>query len=352
MGRAYLVEESSAKKGSGGMKVQSNENSNVAGDSLEKDASLRWSFVIAGVMVLAGMAIALTGLPERGSSVSSPYSGPVVPQDEPTLYPMPTIPAAELEDYDVYLLERARREIESRARASAHRIHEGIMEMGALHREAIISDLHGMKSQAASVASAGAYHERVVKILLKHLNGEGRLEHLIAGELEQFLYDIERYEQWVLMQSGLYAAEPAPLERDASKEDAFLQAVVEALFADYAGDVQRANRRTAAIEGMFWGTSAATLFVNPLIGAIEFGVSVVALPVIGRVRDVEGRSGIALENGIEELAEGLCYGSGEYPGLYRGMLQVAEQRMIDLEKAMKKAETREARDFYVNRAVR
>ncbi len=352
MGHGDLVEESPATKGSRGMKNQSKHNGNAIRESVKRDPSLRWSFAIAGVMVLAGITIALTGRPGRGPDAFPLLPGPVALHDEPVLYPMPTVPDARLDDYDVYLLERARREIESRARASAHRIREGILEVGALHREAIISDLHGMKSQARSVTSAGGYHERVVAILLKHLNEKGQLERLIANELDQFLYDVERYEQWVLMQSGLYAADPEALDRDDSGRAAFLQALIEALFADYAGDVQRANRKTAAIEGTFIGTGVATMFVNPVIAAIELGVSVVALPVIGRLRDVEGRSGIALENGIEELAEGLCFGSGEYPGLYRGMLRVAEGRMLDLERAMTEAKFREARDFHVERTVR
>lgn len=327
------------------MKNQNKHSGNEIQHNVKRKASLRWSFAIAGAMVFAGLAVAMTGRPERGPDSPLPFPRQTVSHNDPTLYPMPAMPDASLDDYDVYLLERARREIESRARASTQRIREGILEIGAQRREAIIKDWHGIGSRAKSVTSAEGYHERVVGILFKHLNGEGHLERLIAGELDQFLYDIERYEQWVLMQSGLYAAEPEVLDRDEFKEDAFLRAVVEALFADYAWDVQRTNRRSNAMDGVFVAGGIATYPLGLAVIPLEMGL----YAAVSRVRDLDGRSGIALENGIEELAEGLCFGSGAYPGLYRGMLRVAEGRMIDLEKAMIQAESREARHFHVEK---
>ena len=309
-----------------------------------------WRYTPAVGLGLVGLALVLSSTSERLSMKSTL---PVQPKEARGVELDTSGPAWELsrtETYDDYLLARARREIASQAGITVHNIQQSIAALGAAQRQAMLAELHGLRQSAtAPFNTQDRYVEKVSTILLKHLNKNGVLEQTIKVELDQYFYVVEQYEEWVRMESGLDVSnQDTPTSTPPTDvTGTVLRDTVHTSFADYAGNIKRMNRNTAGIESFFVGTTVLAMVYYPAYASVEAAVSLVAWGIISYARDVEGRSGVELENGVEKLADAVCFGVDDYPGLYASLLAFAEERLQALNNEMATAEQRAARDFHV-----
>lgn len=253
-----------------------------------------------------------------------------------------------VDDYERYLLDRARDEADSLARTTVRRIYAEIQELGNLHRPAIVAELHGARQVGRSaVTGSDDYVGRVVSIVLKHLSAENSLEQLIDRNLEQFMYDLSRYEEWVLVQSGVVVNEYARPGRSRGAVDEYFRIVAQEAMREYAEEIRGVNRTTLAVEGVFGGVGVATIFMKPIVLIPELG----SYYLIHHFRDVQARGEMSFDNVLEEFSRAVVEGCSTYPGLYESMTMVSDTRFSLLEKVISESEFKEARHFSMEERV-
>ncbi len=281
--------------------------------------------IVAGVMLAtAGLFVALrkpdipleiAGRPGSGLVLPGPSSDLSLPEEAPKRL-----------TYHEYLVDRVRREGEARAAELVWEIHEEILA-AIWNSGEWVAGFQGISMQYRSYTKSEEEFNRLVAgKVVELINPSNKLEIAINRMIGQYLYDLESLESWALQRAMAEGELPAAHLAPARADD-FLRMIAEGSLQDLSRKVRKENRLSARINGGILVVTIATLPFSWPIALAEAAITVPGEAIVSSQRGVETKTGVAVDNNMEKLADNLCFGMKGQDGLFGGLLSILETRL-------------------------
>lgn len=237
------------------------------------------------------------------------------------------------EAFVVDLLERARWESEAAATRAAHVFRKAMLVKVDADGAAFLERLAGSANKGALTKSKDEYEAYISSRIVDELNKDRALEEELEAACIQYFHDLERIAQEVAIQSGLDVTSLPAIELTISDFDGLLREGVRGSSRRLANTMQRETQTSAAIGAVSMG---ASLFL-PTPFLIDLAVGLAIDKAIEGYRDTGVKLEAQSNEALEELADRICLGSQESPGLYAALLDIASYHNEQLSKMLSEA---------------
>lgn len=280
------------------------------------------------IILLAGVGFIILGLRDRDSvspnQDEAVMSMPVIQESLTDAFrqgvPEQSIPSYPSDQFLHDLLESALWESEAAATRAAKELRAALLEKIEEDSGAFLEKLYNLSTTKKELTASKEKHRTfVADKMFAELNANQELNERLAAISFQFLHDLERIAQEVAIQSGLDVEELPAITLSIDDFDGMLRDDLRLSSEQFASSARSEGRTSVAIGTVSMGVS---LFL-PTKFLVDLTIGFAVDSAIEQYRDANTRLEAKLNHSLEELADRICFGDVDRPGLYAAFLDVA-----------------------------
>lgn len=238
--------------------------------------------------------------------------------------PTSSLPVMPDDTYLHDLLDRALWEAEGVAAKAARAARNAMLEQSEMQDRSFLETVYELTSAREKIAKGKEAHKRLlVDALSEELNQNDGITEYIEAVIFQYLHDLHRIEQEVFIRSGVDVKSFPEMSLTVEDFESFIREGLHGVMGGFSESLQRESRVRTAIQTSSVAISVGVGFFFPTPFLLDLSVGLAAEHAIDRYRDANVRLEADLNRAMELLADHICFGTEEKPGLYAAFLDLA-----------------------------
>lgn len=234
-----------------------------------------------------------------------------------------------------YLIERAWREAEAAAQRGAMEFRQVLLTPVRHDDEAFAKALYSVGANAKSVfKSKEKYREYVSARFYEEIARRVDIQDHLDGILFEYVDRLNRIAQQIAIESGLDIDELPFVNLTMENYDQTVEAAIGKSVGGVSSSMRRQARSRGAMGVVIFGASVGVSFITPIPFVADLAVGGAVEAVVDNFRDPVGQVAMDSNRAVEQIADFICYGTEQNPGMHGVFLKMARVHILELQNTL------------------